>query len=236
MAAKGVRALSSILAEAQRRGLVAQNVAAGVRVTRQSRDRAPVEIPTRSELREMLEVADVDFRPMLLTAIMTGLRASELRGLRWQDVDFKAATITVAQRADQWGVIGPPKSRAGNRTVPIPPAIVAELREWKLRCPKGPLGLAFPDSQGGVINHKNLLERRYYPTQARAVLPRRYSFHALRHAAASAFIKQRVDLKRLAAWLGHGSIQLTIDRYGHLLVDDVGDAALMAQAQADLLG
>lgn len=236
MAAKGVRALSSILAEAQRRGLVAQNVAQGVRVNRGSRDRALVEIPSREELRAMLSAADPDFRPMLLTAIMTGLRASELRGLRWSDVDLKAGTITVSQRADQWASIGPPKSRAGHRTIPISAAVVSELREWKLRSPKGPLGLAFPDTKGAVINHKNLLERRYYPTQVRAGLAKRYSFHALRHADASAYIKQKVDLKRLACWLGHGSIQLTIDRYGHLLADDVADAALMAQAEADLLG
>jgi integrase len=95
MAAKGVRALSSILAEAQRRGLVSQNVAAVVKVSRPSRDKTKVEIPTRDEIRALLDAADADFKPMLLTAVFTGLRASELRGLRWQDIDLKAATITL---------------------------------------------------------------------------------------------------------------------------------------------
>jgi site-specific recombinase XerD len=84
--------------------------------------------------------------------------------------------------------------------------------------------------------HKNILTRRYYPAQERAGLTRRYSFHALRHAAASAFIRQKVDLKRLSGWLGHSTVTLTLDRYGHLLVDDQGDAAIMAAAEADLLG
>jgi len=236
MAAKGVRALASILAEAMRRGLVGQNVAADVRVSRPSRDKAKVGIPTRDEIRAILEFADPDFKPMLLTAVFTGLRASELRGLRWQDVDMKAATVTVIQRADQWGTISRPKSAAGHRTIPIPPAVVQALREWKLRCPQGPLGLAFPDRQGGVQNHKNLLVRRYYPAQERAQLAKRYSFHALRHAAASAFIKQKVDLKRLSGWLGHSTVSLTVDRYGHLIQDDLQDAAIMAAAEADLLG
>ena len=236
MAAKGVRALASILAEAMRRGVVGQNVAADVRVSRPSRDKAKVEIPSRQEIRALLDAADPDFRPMLLTAVFTGLRASELRGLRWEDVDLKAATVTVVQRADQWGTISRPKSAAGHRTVPIPPAVVQELRAWKLRCPKGKLGLAFPDSQGGVLVHKNLLTRRYYPAQARAGLERRYSFHALRHAAASSFIKQKVDLKRLSGWLGHSTVTLTLDRYGHLIQDTQQDAAIMAAAQADLLG
>ncbi len=236
MAAKGVRALASIIAEAQRRGLVNQNVASDVKVSRPSRDRIKVEIPTRDEIRALIAAADADFKPMLLAAIFTGMRASELRGLRWQDVDLKGATITVAQRVDQWGTAGPPKSAAGRRTVPIPPSLVQALREWRLRCPKGPLGLAFPDSQGGVQVHKNILTRRYYPTQVRAALPRRYSFHALRHFAASAFIAQKVDLKRLSGWLGHSTVTLTIDRYGHLLADETGDAAIMAAAEADLFG
>jgi integrase len=182
----------------------------------------------------LLDSADPDFKPMLLTAVFTGLRASELRGLRWQDIDLKVATITVSQRVDQWGVAGPPKSAAGRRTVPIPPSVVQVLREWRLRCPKGPLGLTFPDSRGGVQIHKNVLTRRYYPAQRHAGLRTRYSFHALRHFAASAFIAQKVDLKRLSGWLGHSTVTLTIDRYGHLLQDETGDAAIMAAAEAHL--
>lgn len=236
MAAKGVRALASIVAEAQRRGLVSMNAASDVKVSRPSRDKTRVEIPTRSDIRALLEAADPDFKPMLLMAVFTGLRASELRGLRWSDIDLKGATLTVSQRVDQWGNAGPPKSAAGRRTVPIPPSVVQELREWRLRCPRGPLGLAFPDTKGGVQVHKNILTRRYYPAQKRAKLQKRYSFHALRHFAASAFIAQKVDLKRLSGWLGHSTVTLTLDRYGHLISDEQGDAAIMAAAEADLLG
>ena len=84
--------------------------------------------------------------------------------------------------------------------------------------------------------HKNVLTRRYYPAQKDAKLRKRYSFHSLRHYAASAFIAQKVDLKRLSGWLGHSTVTLTIDRYGHLLQDTVGDAAIMAAAEADLFG
>lgn len=250
MAGKAVRALSSILTEAQRRGLVAQNVAKGVKVVRPSRDKAKVVIPTQSELRAVLKAAGADFRPLLLTAIVTGLRSSELRGLPWSDVDLKAGTITVSQRADQWGEIGPPKSKAGYRSVPIGPAIVAELRKWRLRCPKGPLGLAFPNSEGGVLHHSNLLNRHYWPAQVRAgvavatdklddvgepIMRAKYGLHALRHAAASAWIRQGVDLKRLTTWMGHASVQITLDTYGHLIADAAGDAEIAAAAQAELL-
>ena len=255
MAGKAVRALSSILTEAQRRGLVAQNVAREVRVIRSAREKGKVEIPAKAELKALIDHAPDDLRPMVMTAIFTGLRASELRGLRWADVDLKAAAITVTQRADRFGEIGPPKSEAGHRTIPIPPALVAELRAWKLRCPKGDLGLAFPNRSGGVQQYGHLLRRKFFPLQIAAgvcdpvmekgepkldaegapVMQPRYAWHALRHAAASGWIKQRIDLKRLQVWMGHSSIQITLDTYGHLLHDADGDAALIAAAQADLL-
>lgn len=235
MAGKAVRALSSILTEAQRRGLIAQNVAKGVKVIRPSRERANVIIPPRQELKAMIDHADDDLRPLLLTAIFAGLRSSELRGLRWNDVDLKTGTLAVSQRADQWGQIGPPKSKAGYRTIPLGPAIVAELRKWRLRCPKGELGLAFPNSEGKVLHHSNLLRRKFWPLQKSAGLAARYGMHSLRHAAASAWIAQGVDLKRLTTWMGHSSVQMTLDVYGHLIADAKGDAAIAAATELELL-
>ncbi len=85
-------------------------------------------LPTKSELRAPIEHAGEDLKPLVMTAIFTGLRASKLRGLRWSDIDMKLATITVSQRADKFGEIGPPKPEAGYRTNPIPPAQVTVLR------------------------------------------------------------------------------------------------------------
>lgn len=254
MAGKVVRGLSSIITEAQRRGLVAQNVAKGVKVIRSRRDRGKVTIPTREDVRALLAIAAADEKlpalyPMLLTVALAGLRSSELRGLRKDNVDLKRGEIHITQRADQWGVIGSPKSEAGSRTIPIPPVLVAELRKWMLRAPRSDLGLLFPNSDGGVRLHSNLLNREYWPAQVKAGLVRpapaagddeprsraRYDFHALRHYAASAWIKQRVDLKRLTTWLGHSSVQITLDTYGHLIRDDLGDAAIAAATANELL-
>lgn len=254
MAGKVVRGLSSIITEAQRRGLVAQNVAKGVKVIRSRRDRGKVTIPTREDVRALLAIAAADEKlpalyPMLLTVALAGLRSSELRGLRKDNVDLKRGEIHITQRADQWGVIGSPKSEAGSRTIPIPPVLVAELRKWMLRAPRSELGLLFPNSDGGVRLHSNLLNREYWPAQVKAGLIRaaptgsdeeprsraRYDFHALRHYAASAWVKQCVDLKRLTTWLGHSSVQITLDTYGHLIRDDQGDAAIALKTAQDLL-
>jgi integrase len=87
------------------------------------------------------------------------LRASELRGLRWSDVDLgKAAELQVRQRADRWKEIGAPKTDAGTRTVPLAPELIAALKEWKLKCPKvGEAGaLVFGGAGGGVLHHSNM--------------------------------------------------------------------------------
>jgi hypothetical protein len=115
---------------------------------------------------------------MILTAIFTGLQASELRGLKWPDVDLKTAELHVRQRADRYGTIGSPKSKSGQRTVPLPPMLVNVLREWKLACPKNDLDLVFPTSTGerrdgsavggGIEHHTNIVHRGFIPAQISA--------------------------------------------------------------------
>lgn len=231
MAAKIVRALAMIVGDAQRRGLVAQNVAQGVAVARPKRERERVAIPTPAELRALLDAATDAERPMLTLLLAAGLRSSELRGLDWSTVDLKAGTVTVAQRADAWGTIGPPKSAAGHRTIPLPREVAADLKAHRLRT--GGKGLVFASATGTPLRRENVLRRWWIPLQTRAGLsgPQgansgRYGLHALRHAAASHWIAAGVDLKRLQTWLGHASIQMTLDTYGHLIADAEKDSAI----------
>jgi len=254
MAARVLTTFRSILKDAMARGLVRQNVAIGVTVPTGKRHKAKVAIPTKAELRAIIETAEAkfpDLYPLVLTAVFAGLRSSELRGLRRSDVDLRGGTITVDQRADQWGVLDSPKSDAGRRTVPVPPMLVSVLRAWFLRSPVSAEGLAFPSKLGCVQRPENLLKRGFYPLQIAAgvcdptgkkdkrgapIMRARFGLHALRHAAASAWINQRVDLKRLQTWLGHSTIELTMDRYGHLIADDAADAAIARASEAALFG
>ena len=140
--------LSSLISDALERGLVSHNVVRELRARRkpgrehqaERRQRGKlkvgVDIPTPEEIRAIVGAATGRWRPFLLTAIFTGLRASELRGLRWRDVDLAKRELHVRQRADRYLAIGSPKSEAGERTIPLPPIVVNTLREWKLVCPK----------------------------------------------------------------------------------------------------
>ncbi|MHB9878974.1 tyrosine-type recombinase/integrase [Pacificimonas sp. ICDLI1SI03] len=234
MSSKALRALSSILDNAQRLGLVAQNVARDVKVRQPKRDRKRIEIPSKDDLRALISKADGMMEPLVMVAIYCGLRASELRGLPWRDVDLKKGRLRVTQRADEWGVIGSPKSDAGARELPMPPGLVQALKVWKLACRPSDLDLVFPNGAGRPVAHNNLVRRQFGPLKKLAEVPQSYGLHSLRHAAASLWIEQGLDLKRLQIWMGHSSVQVTIDTYGHLFSDEVKDQAVAAAMEAGL--
>jgi integrase len=249
---KIVHSLSAILGHAVALGLASRNP---VREANHSTRRAQrlaarlqkkletgVDIPTKDELRRILAAAQGRWRPLVVTAIYTGLRASELRGLTWKDVEpLASATLTVRQRADRWGQIGPPKSRAGMREVPLVRDVVTTLRSWKLACPKGPLGLVFPNDDGKVVPLVTLRRQALGKALVEAGISTsqhqpKYSLHNLRHAAASLLIESgKFSPKEIQTIMGHSSIQMTFDRYGHLMGDPESAQQKMAALEA-LLG
>jgi integrase len=246
--------LKTMLTFAQGRGLVSQNVARGVRIKADNREaatgplRAGIDFPTMAELNLFIENSTGRWRPFIITAIFTGMRLSELRGLRWSDVDIEAGQIHVRQRADAWGKIGPTKSKAGKRDIPLAPLVVNTLKQWRAECPKGERDLVFPNTLGNVETMSNIHARCWTPLQIKCrltvdtskkdpegnlILDARYGFHMLRHAAASLFIQYLGwTPKRLQAVMGHASINMTFDRYGHLFENAEADRADMAKIEA----
>jgi integrase len=253
LASKVLVSLGAILGAAMAAGLVARNVVrdqASGHAKRQRRlekrhDKrleVGVDIPTKDEIRALLSTAQGRWRPMIVTVIFTGLRASELRGLRWSDVELGAGAggLHVRQRADRFNSIGSPKSNAGKRTLPLASMVVNTLKEWRLACPKGELGLVFPNPRGGVES-LHAMSGGLGAAQKAAGLggsrrAPRYGLYAFRHAAASLLIDQGVSPKRVQAIMGHSTIGVTFDVYGHLFPDADEDQAVMQKLQARLLG
>lgn len=265
--------LGAILADAQERGLLARNVVRDLRARRtrgkekhaekrhKGKLRVGVDIPTREEIKAILDHAEGRWKPLLWTSVLAGLRSSELRGLRWDDVKFKEKEIHVTQRADRYKKMGPPKSDAGTRLIPLPPLLVNTLKAWKLACPTSDLDLVFPTGAGTIEYHVNIVQRGYLPAQERAglIVPKRdkagnlvikdgkqvmeakyTGLHALRHFFASWCINRRADgglemtPKMVQERLGHSSITMTMDVYGHLF-PRIDDEEELAAAERSLL-
>ena len=252
MVKRVVRSLGAIFGEARRRGLATTNPVTDARIkVGDRRKKRRVEIPTKAELRLLLDCAQGKHRALIVTALFSGLRASELRGLRWNCVDFKKATISVRERVDAWGEVGPPKSAAGERDVPLAPMAINALKQQRLAIANGPDGLVFPSDEGSPLNHQNIINRIWNPLQIRSGVytvdharndddgrPLKrptYTFHALRHAAASLFIEQKLSAKRVQVLMGHSSITVTFDTYGHLFEDTEADQVAVAAIEARLL-
>jgi integrase len=249
LARRVLATLKAILKDAKRRGNVAQNVALDVTIASNNRDRPKprvgVDIPTPDEIRHVIDAAREGYnRTFLMTAAFSGLRASELRGLRWQDLDLrdpKHAVLHVRQRADRYNDIGRPKSASGERNVPIGPMVVNTLKQWKLACPQSAGDFVFPTRNGEVQALNNIVNRIWRPTQVKAGVvdahgKEKYTgLHSLRHFYASWCINRRRDgglelpVKTVQARLGHASIVMTLDRYGHLFPSD--DGAELAEAE-----
>ena len=251
-ARKVLSCIASIYAQAMRDGKAVHNPAREVTLPRGRRTSGTIEMPTKAELAAVLKHTPPRWKPFIRTAMLTGMRSSELRGLLWTDVDIDAGVIRVRRRVDRKGTFGPPKSKAGTRDIPLSPTSVTGLKAWKLQCPNGALGLVFPNASGRIEEHTNILNRVFWPAQVKAgvtvmrdaldeegnssqVPDAKFSLHALRHAAAALFIEQGFPPKKVQALMGHSSIQMTFDLYGYLFPSEEDDRQAMSQIEARLL-
>ena len=238
LARKVLTSLKSALKEVKRRGLVAQNAALEVRIESDKRNEVRLaigrSIPSKQEVQAILADAGGRWRPLFVTAIFTGMRVSELRGLPWSAVDLAKRVVHVRQRADRWGTIGAPKSRDSVREIPLSPLVVNTLKEWRLVCPKGELGLVFPNGEGQVERYDHL-RGGLVSLLRKAGIANHYGMHAFRDFFASWAIEQGFSPKRVQTLLGHSSIQMTFDVYGHLFPSLEDDHAKFAAGELSIV-
>ena len=233
-ARKILATLHSALEYAISQDWVATNAAHGTRVIG-PRDEGSKKIvpPSKEDMRAILDAADDDLRIMLLFAATTGARAGEQWAARWRDVDLENGKLHISRRVDAYGEEGAPKSAAGVRTVPISNQLIAMLKAWKLKSKfKKPDDLIFPNGEGNHIGHDNLIKRQFLPLFEKLevadkddpanvpALSRRFNWHGLRHFAVSCWIEAGLTPKTVQTFAGHASLQVTMDRYGHLFPNE----------------
>jgi integrase len=192
----------------------------------------------------------------------TGLSASEMRGLLWENVDFNGHQLLVRTRADEKNKIGKLKAGKRYREIPMTPDVEQTLRVWKEICPHDPrtgeFKLVFPRANGNVEAHNVFLDRGFHLIQIQAgiVVPRlndegepiknddgnpimvgKYTgLHDYRHFFASWLIKHmKADPKQVMTYMGHSTIRMTYDVYGHLFQMTNADHSAFAEAAKRVL-
>jgi integrase len=248
-----VRSIYSVLRNALNSGvrmkMIAVNPCLGVRLPRAKRQE--MLCLTATEVRAVAEQIDPQYRVLVYLAAYTGLRAGELHGLRRRDVDPLRRVITVRQAlkeinskhldaGDKGLVFGPTKTHE-QRSIKLPKAI-NELLGEHLRSDAsggtGPDDLVFVTPTGQPIRHGIFYRRHFKPAVRRGLPPEKHGlrFHDLRHTCASLLIESGAHPKAIQEQLGHSSIQITMDRYGHLLpgiADALADKLDIAFARSE---
>lgn len=186
--------------------------------------------------------------PVAVLGLATGMRRGEIVALRWRDVDFDGGKIRVERSLEQTAaglVFKEPKTKAGRRTVSIPPSIVAELREhWReqqeRRLVLG-IGRAAPDDLvvprgDGTPWPPDRLSTTWPQTLARLKLPK-VTLHALRHTHVSQLIAAGLDIVSVSRRIGHSNPTVTLGVYAHLFgnTDDRASAAVETALAAALI-
>ncbi len=216
--------LRTCLEQAVRWNLMPRHVADTVDPPRVQREE--LQVLTAEQVKALLAAGSGRLVVLLNVAVNTGMRQSELLGLRWRDVDLDRGELRVRNQYGRDGQLAEPKSGRGRRTIDLPIGTVAALREHRTqqiedRLIMGPdwedMDFVFCTHRGRPLGHRNVL-RDFAALLKRADLPA-VPFHVLRHTHATLLLSAGVPVGDVSARLGHSSAAMTLDVYGHVLPD-----------------
>jgi integrase len=230
------RVLSEALNHAVRWGLVGRNVALAVDPPR-TEDKE-MQVLNGAGITRLLEAAQgTVYYPAIHLAVFTGMRRSEILGLRWRDLDMDGNTLAVNQVLHVLPggsvIFQKPKTDRSHRTVTLGPAAVLALKAHRekveatramLESPLMDDGLVFSDPATGKPMLPNTLTHAFTKIARMAGLNVR--LHDLRHTHISQLIRQGIYPKAIADRVGHSTISTTMDIYGHLFTESQREAAI----------
>jgi integrase len=213
--------LRAVFRRAVARGEVPANPTRGLEfpVNRPGRDR----VVAPAEARDLIAALSERDQALWATAIYAGLRRGELQALRWGDVDVKAGIISVVHGWDRERGLIDPKSAASERRVPIANTLRTFLLSHRLLQGTGGEGFVFSTTGKRPFDPPAVSRRARSAWQEAG--HEQITLHECRHTFASLMIAAGVNIKALSIYMGHSTVTLTLDRYGHLLPGNELEAA-----------
>jgi len=188
-----------------------------ITLVRQSAKRTRVpEVLTAEEIGKLLgELAD-PWKTAVYVAVTTGLRVSELLGLRWADVEFTAGEISLSRGVVRQHV-GVMKTEASRKPIPLDTGLADVLLDWRGRCPYNQQAdyiFASPDKDGSQPYWPTAgMEHHVRPAAIRAGIGKRLGWHTLRHTYGTLVKSQGADVATTQALMRHANASITMDRY-----------------------
>ncbi len=212
------RLLRRVLSTAEAAGFIARNPARGVKAP--TPPRAEMRFLTAEEIERIAHEVPDRYRALVLLLGFAGLRIGEATGLRLPNVELLRRRVLVTEAATEVGgrvIVGSPKTKDSIRSVALPSFVAEAIAEHLTAFPPGPDGYVFTADRNALIRRTNFRRRVWIPAVIAAKiddpLPR---VHDLRHSTAAIMIEAGAHPKLIQATLGHSSITVTLDRYGHL--------------------
>ena len=207
---------SQVFAQAVTDGLIGRTPCLGIRLP-EERQREQMHFLTPDQVAVLADAIDPRYRTLVYAAAYTGMRAGELGALRLGRLNLLAGTVDVTESMMEVGgqlVTGPTKT-GRPRTLTLPRFLAEMLGEHIGRYPSAE-GFVFTMAEGGPIRQRNFYRRHFKPAVLEAGLPAGLHFHSLRHTCAAFLIADGRHMEEVKDHLGHSSIRVTSDRYGHL--------------------
>ncbi len=176
-----------------------------------------------SEVERLAAAIAAPYRTFVLVGAYAGLRNGELAALRAKRIDFQASTIEVVETRtlapDRTPTFGPPKSRAGRRTVPVPRFVMHELGDDVLARSVKPDELVWTSPTGSPLGDANFRRRIWKPATEAAGLDG-LRIHDLRHTCVAMWSRSLASPRAAAKWAGHSNPSLILSVYGGVFNDE----------------
>ena len=191
--------------------LIHQNPAIGCKLP--PKKSAEVKILTPEAMQKLLYQAQIEgFYEMFMLDLATGLRRGEIVGLQWKDIDFERGTLSVTKQVRYVKgelKIEPPKTKASNRSIILPPPILEMLAEYK-KAVNSMWLFPSPVKKEDVPREPSSCRKALARILKRAGCEH-VPFHAMRHTFASNAFHYGMDVKTLASTIGHESVETTVN-------------------------